>query len=84
MKGLSGVEGFAQLVGKRRNATAIALSTKNDKVERAFKNLGNVQVVEARNLNPLTLLQYKYLLVENPDVALKALPKIARDRKVKK
>ncbi len=78
---LAGVKGFAQLFAKRKNATAIALSSKNVGVERAFKNLSNVEVVEARNLNPLTLLQYKYLLIENPDVSIKALPKLGKDRK---
>ncbi|MBX4206270.1 50S ribosomal protein L4 [Candidatus Parcubacteria bacterium] len=81
---LSGVKGFELLFKKRRNSAAIALSAKNEKTEKAFRNLGQVEVVEARNLNPLTLLQYKYLVVENPDVALKAFPKIAKDRKVKK
>lgn len=81
LKGLSSVKGFEMLSTRRKNAAAIALGTKNAKTEKAFRNLGQVEVVEARNLNPLTLLQYKYLVLENPDVALKALPKISKDRK---
>lgn len=84
LKSLSSVKGFEALSSRRNNAAAIALSAKDASVERAFRNLGQVAVVEARNLSPLTLLQYKYLLIENPDVALKALPKIAKDRKSKK
>ncbi len=77
---LASVKGFEMLLKKRNNSAAIALGTKNKSIERAFKNLGNVEVVEARNLNPLTLLQYKYLVLENPDVAVKALPKMAKAR----
>ncbi len=84
LKGLSGVKGFELLFAKRKNATVVALSSKNAGVERAMKNLANVTVIEARNLDPLTLLQYKYLLVENPDVSIKAFPKIAKDRKKEK
>ena len=82
LKALAGIKGFEALT-RRKNAAAIALGQKNEKTEKAFRNLGNVQVVEARNLNPLTLLQYKYLVLENPDVAVKALPKLAKDRKKK-
>ena len=61
---------------KKKNAIAIALSAKNLDTERAMKNLGNILVLEARNLDPITLLQYKYLVIENPEIALKAIPKI--------
>lgn len=65
---------------KRKNAIAVALSGKNRETERAMKNLSNVNVVEARNLDPITLLQYKYLMIENPEAVLKALPKIKNQR----
>jgi large subunit ribosomal protein L4 len=84
LKTLSNVEGFNQVFSKRNNATVIALSAKNRNVENAFKNLGNVEVVEARNLSPLTLLKYKYLVLENPDVSVKTLPKMAKERKAVK
>src|SRR3989338_5258334 len=74
LNSLSGIKGFEYIFSKKNNAVAIALSTKNKKTERAFQNLGNVEVVEARNLDPLTLLQYKFLILENPDVSLNLLP----------
>jgi large subunit ribosomal protein L4 len=73
---LSSIKGFGYLFSKKNNATAIALAEKNKETERAFSNLGNVEVLEARNLDPLTLLQYKYLVLENPEASLKALPKM--------
>ena len=73
---LSGIKGFEYLFSKRNNATVIALSTKNKETERAFDNLGNIEVLESRNLNPLSLLQYKYLVIENPAVSLGVIPKI--------
>src|SRR5690606_8247000 len=71
---LSEVKGFEGMFDKRKNAVAIALGEKNRSLENAFRNLGNVSVVEARNLDPITLLQYKYLIVENPEAAFKAIP----------
>ena len=65
-----------EVMKKKKNALAIALGEKNKETERSFKNIGNVEVLEARNLDPLTILKYKYLVLENPDVSVKALPKI--------
>lgn len=82
LKSLSGIEGFEGMFKKRNNSVAIALSSKKKEVERAFANLGNVETLEARNLDPLTLLQYKYLIIENPEVSLAVFPK-AKSRKAK-
>src|SRR4051812_40346796 len=82
LKSLSSVQGFENLSTRRKNAAAIALSSNNKNAVLAFRNLGNVEVVEARNLSLLTLLRYKYLVLENPDMALKALPTIKQSSKL--
>src|SRR3989344_7189727 len=66
LKSLSDITGFKNIFSKKNNATVVAMSGKNKMTERAFDNLGNIEVVEARNLNPLLLLEYKYLIIENP------------------
>ncbi|MDO8565466.1 MAG: 50S ribosomal protein L4, partial [bacterium] len=78
--GLSGVKGFSNIFSKRKSAVVLALATKNKEIERAFGNLGNVLVLEARNLDLLTLLQYKYLVLENPEVSIATLPKLSKAR----
>lgn len=72
-----------KILSKKRSSAAIALGSKNKETERAFRNLSNVEVLEARNLNPVTVLQYKYLILENPESALNSLPKMKKDRKAK-
>lgn len=84
LSSLSEVKGFEGMFGKRKNAAAIALAEKNKSTENAFKNLGNVEVVEARNLDPITLLQYKYLIVENPEAALTKIPGAGSSKKASK
>lgn len=66
LESLSGIKGFENILSKRKNSAVIALAEKNRETERAFRNLGNVEVIEARNLNPLAVLEYKYLVIENP------------------
>jgi ribosomal protein L4 len=76
LKTLAGVKGFEKLVSKRKNSAVIALASKSRETERSLKNLSNMEVIEARNLHPLALLNHKYIVIENPDVALKSLPKL--------
>lgn len=71
---LAKVEGFGSILSKKSNAAVIALSAKNKEAERSFANLGNVEVLEARNLHPLVLLEKKYLVLENPETSLEILP----------
>jgi large subunit ribosomal protein L4 len=78
---LSSVEGFGQLLKKRNNSATIALSSKNKELERSFSNLGNVAVLEARNLHPLILLEKKFLVIENPEEAFKNFPGAALSKK---
>ena len=66
LESLSGIKGFENILLKRKNSAVIALAQKNRETERAFYNLGNVEVIEARNLDPLRVLEYKYLVIENP------------------
>ncbi|OHA88608.1 MAG: 50S ribosomal protein L4 [Candidatus Zambryskibacteria bacterium RIFCSPHIGHO2_02_FULL_43_14] len=66
LRSLSNVKGFENIFSKKNNAAVIAMLDKNKEMERAFNNLGNIEVIEARNLSPLLLLEYKYLIIENP------------------
>jgi large subunit ribosomal protein L4 len=61
-------------IDRKKNAAVIATDGKNAAVEKSLRNLGNVEVMEIRNLNPLALLNYKYVVIENPEAALKKLP----------
>ncbi|MBI2673899.1 MAG: 50S ribosomal protein L4 [Candidatus Zambryskibacteria bacterium] len=78
LQSLSGIKEVEGMFSKKNNATVVALPVKNKKIERAFNNLGNVQVMEARNLDPLSLLKYKYLVIENPQKTFAVLPSIGR------
>ncbi len=72
---MSSIKGFEKLMTKKNNSAVIALAKKSKEVEQAVSNLGNFEVMEARNLHPLALLKYKYVIIENPEVALKVMPK---------
>jgi ribosomal protein L4 len=50
-----------------------ALSGRNEKAEKSFRNLPQLEIVFLKNLNPLDVLNHKYLLIENPTESVKFL-----------
>ncbi len=74
LKTLSGIKGYEKLSWKK-NAALIALPTKDTMAFKSFNNFGNVEVSEARNLNPVSLLNYKYLVIASPKESLAHLSK---------
>ena len=74
LKNLSSVKGFERLSTKKKNSAIFALAGKNISTEKSMRNIGSIEAMEVRNLNPLALLNYKYLVIENPAESLAKLP----------
>lgn len=70
---LGAVKGFEGLSTKRRNAAYIAVAKRDANVSKSFGNFSNVEVDDVKNLNPLSLMKYKYLVIENPSDAVEFL-----------
>lgn len=52
-----------------------ALSERNEKIEKSFRNLSVNEIVFVKDLNPLIVLNYRYLLIENPEKSVEFLAK---------
>lgn len=70
---LSNIEGFDALLTKKKNAALFALGVKDKNTQKSFQNLGNFIVDETRNLNPVDVLRYKYLVLSNPKESIGVL-----------
>lgn len=70
---LSAVPGLEQIGAKKKNAALLALGEKDKNTEKSFRNFGNISIDEARNLNPVDILTYKYIILSNPKEAVKSL-----------
>lgn len=70
LQSLSKVTGFKDLLSKKRNSAYIALANKDVTTEKSFKNFNNLEVNEIRNMNPLDLMKYKYVVISNPTISL--------------
>lgn len=65
---------FAGLT-KKKNAALIALPSAHKPTMKSFQNFGNVEAVDVRNLNPVSVLSAKYLVISEPKTAIEVLSK---------
>jgi large subunit ribosomal protein L4 len=71
LKSLSKIKTASDLFSKKNNSAIIAISSKKPALEKSFANIGNVEVDEVRNINPVDLLNSKYLVIESPEDSIK-------------
>jgi large subunit ribosomal protein L4 len=75
IKSLAEVSGEKSLVTKRKNTAVIVLPGRDEATEKSFRNFGNFEVVMAKDVNPVNLLTYKYVIVTDPKASLETLEK---------
>ncbi len=68
-----GKAGFA--FTKKNNAALIALPNAHRPTMKSFANIGNVSIDDVRNLNPVSVLSHKYVLIADPKAAFDTLSK---------
>lgn len=61
--------GFPKLEGKTKNAALVAVADPREAVTKSFRNLGNVELKAVRELNPVSVLQHAYIIIENPEAS---------------
>lgn len=60
-------------IARRKNAAFIALQTRDGNVSKSFNNFGNLELGEVKDLNALDLLQYRYLVITEPEKSIATL-----------
>lgn len=73
MKNLAKATEFKGIDSYKKPKVLLALFDKNDTTLKSFRNIPSVEIVFLKNLNPLDVLNYNYLLIENPKQALEFL-----------
>ncbi len=73
MENLAKATGFKPLIKAQKPKVLTALFAKEEKTLKSFRNLPNLELTFVKNLNPLDVLNYKYLLIERPEESVKFL-----------
>lgn len=75
IKALAKGTGQTSLATKRKNAAVLVLPNRNDSVEKSFRNFGNIEVMQAKDINPVDLLTYKYVVMAEPNDVVEIISK---------
>ena len=67
--------GQDSLATKRKNAALLVLADRNVATEKSFRNFGNIEVAQAKDINPVDLLTYKYVVVADAPSSVEILEK---------
>ena len=70
---VAGIKGFERLLTKPKNAALLSVLKKDEKTSRSIRNLSNIFLEEAKNLNPVSILGHKYIIISDPEASLKIL-----------
>lgn len=73
MKNLAKASGLKILSNSKKPKILTAIYGRDEKTEKSFRNLPQTELVFLKNLNPLDVLNYKYLLIEKPEESVKFL-----------
>lgn len=72
LTGIGTVKGAEALTRKRKNAALIVTPERDDATEKSFRNFGNIVVAQARDINPVELLNHKFLIISGPEASIAA------------
>ena len=75
VKNLSKASGWKTVASSKKPRVLTALFERNATTEKSFRNISTLELVFLKNLNPMDVLNYKYLLIENPKEAVEFLEK---------
>ncbi len=75
LKSFSKIKGFSDVLSKTKNSAYIATASKDVATEKSFNNFNNLKIDEIRNMSPLDLMKYKYIVISNPEEGLQHISK---------
>ena len=73
LKAIATGTGKTDLATKRKNAAILVLGKRDEAVELSFRNFGNIEVMQEKDINPVDLLTYKYVIMGGAADTLKVL-----------
>ncbi len=83
IKDLSSVKGFEKIVGGKKPNTYITVPAKGDTLKKSFANIPTVEIDEVRNINPVDLLAFRYIIISQPTESIAFLGGKTEKKQVK-
>lgn len=66
VKSLSEIKGFEKIMGGKNPNIYITVPAKSDNLKKSFANIKTVEIDEIKNINPVDLLNFRYIIISHP------------------
>ena len=73
IKSLSSISGFEKIIGGKKPNVYITCPAKSDALKKSFANIKTVEIDEIKNINPVDLLNFRYLVISQPKESISFL-----------
>ena len=73
LENFSKIKGFEKILSKKKNSALILNTEFNENNIKSFANFSNIKLDELRKINPLDLVNYKYLVIVKPEESVSFL-----------
>jgi large subunit ribosomal protein L4 len=73
IRNLAKVCKWSSVTNSTKPKVLLAISSSDNKIKKSFRNLPQAEITLLKNINPMEILNYKYLLIENPTASLSFL-----------
>lgn len=70
---LAKATGFKTIATSKKPRLLTAIYNRSENTEKSFRNIPSLEIVFLKNLNPLDVLNYQYLLIDSADESVKFL-----------
>jgi len=81
LTGLEKVKGFETLNTTKKNNIFLVVPKKNDITAKSFRNIFHVTLEEVRNMNPMDVMNYRYIVIADADATNQILASKVADKK---
>lgn len=73
IKEFSKIKGFSDILSKRNNSALISMGLKAPSVKKSLNNFSNFLVKETSDINPLDLINSKYVVIVDPKESIETI-----------
>ena len=67
LNSLATVSGFETLNTKKHNNIFVIVPGKSETISKSFRNIAHATLEDVRNINPVDIMNYRYIVVANPE-----------------
>ncbi len=66
LKNLESIAGFETINTDKPNNILLVIPVISAEVRNSFRNINHVTLIESRNINPVDVMKYRYMIISNP------------------